>query len=113
MNKKSFAKEFRALANIYIGVESTSPPIDIHDSRPRSIPQEISEAHAALCHALEKHYEVPEDTFILGARKLIRETIPISGAIIGYSDEGLDLAQMVWRQRAQWRYTMVGKGYNF
>lgn len=108
MNKKSFAKEFRALANIYIGVENTSPPSDVVNSRPRSVPQEIVDAHIALCHALAKHYEVPEDTFILGARPIIREAIPISGAIIGYTDEGLTFSDMIWRQRASYRYTMNG-----
>lgn len=108
MSKKSFAKEFKALANIYIGVEDTSPLSDVVGSRPREIPKEVLEPYIALCHALAKHYDVSEDTFIMGARPIIRKAIPISGAVIGYADEGLSFADMIWRQRASYRYTMNG-----
>ena len=92
-----FTKIHKALAKIYIEVEATTNPTDVYDSRPRSVSKEFSEVHATLCHVLEEHYEVEEDTFILGVRKYIREAIPISGCIIGYADEGLSLAQMVTR----------------
>jgi len=59
-----FTKIHKALAKIYIEVEATTNPIDVHDSRPRPVSKEFSKVHATLCHVLEKHYGVAEDTFI-------------------------------------------------
>ena len=92
-----FTHIYKALAEIYIDLESTSKPSDIHDSRPRKLPNELTNSFADFCHALELHYNVEEDSFILGARPLIRKAIPMRGTTLGYTDEGLDLAQMVTR----------------
>lgn len=92
-----FENIHKALAEIYISIEDATPPMDIKDSRPRTIPEEVLTTYVNLCHALEKHHNVEEDTFLLGARPYIRQAIPLQGFIIGYADEGLNLAQMVTR----------------
>lgn len=97
MIKDNFSLIHNALADIYIVVEDTSIPADIRDSRPRIIPEEVKEAYINLAHVLEKHFNVAEDSFIIGARPKIRSTIGLSGFNIGYADEELNLAQMVTR----------------
>ena len=92
-----FTHIYKALAEIYIDLEATANPSDILDSRPRQLPDELTNSFADFCHTLERHYNVEEDSFILGARPLIRNAIPMRGTTIGYTDEGLDLAQMVTR----------------
>jgi hypothetical protein len=92
-----FTHIYKALAEIYIDLEATANPSDILDSRPRQLPDELTKSYADFCHTLERHYNVEEDSFILGARPLIRKAIPMRGTTIGYTDEGLDLAQMVTR----------------
>ena len=94
---KDYISIHKALAEIYISIEANTKPMDIFDSRPRTIPEETLTPYINLCHALEKHYNVEEGSFILGARPYIREAIGLKGAIIGYADEGLDLVQMVTR----------------
>ena len=93
----NFSVIHQALAEIYISIEDTTNPTDIHDSRPRTIPEELLTAYVNLVHALEKHYHVADDSLILGARPYIRKAIGLSGTSIGYPDEGLNLAQMVTR----------------
>ena len=92
-----FTKIHKALARIYIEVENTTNPMDIKDSRPREVSTEITDAYINLAHALERHYNVAENSFVLGARPYIRRAIPLQGFSIGYADEGLNLAQMVTR----------------
>ena len=87
----------KALGYIYVSIEANSKPMDVRDSRPRTIPEEVSTAYVNLIRALEKHYNVEEDSILLGARAYIREAIPLKGFSIGYADEGLSLAQMVTR----------------
>ena len=95
--KFKYSDIYQALADIYISVEATSSPMDVRDSRPRKIPQEVLDAYVNLVKNLEIHHNVPEGSFILGARPYIRKAIGLSGFNIGYADEGLDLAQMVTR----------------
>lgn len=97
MLKDYFPIIHNALADIYISVEDTTNPSDVHDSRPRVLPDEIVEAYVNLAHALEEHFNVAENSFIEGARPKIRRTVGLSGINIGYVDEGLNLAQMVTR----------------
>jgi len=93
----NFSDIHQALAGIYISVEATTNPTDVRDSRPRKIPEEVLDAYVNLVKNLEKHHNVAEGSFILGARPYIRKAIGLSGFNIGYADEGLDLAQMVTR----------------
>ena len=92
-----FTHIYKALAEIYIDLEATANPSDILDSRPTQLPDELTNSFADFCPTLDQHYNVEEDSFILGARPLIRNAIPMRGTTIGYTDEGLDLAQMVTR----------------
>ena len=92
-----FTHIYKALAEIYVDLEATANPSDIHDSRPRQLPAKLTASFVAFCHTLERHYNVEKDSFILGARPLIRNAIPLRGTTLGYTDEGLDLAQMVTR----------------
>tara|TARA_R110000824_G_scaffold140016_1_gene305546 strand:+ start:158 stop:466 length:309 start_codon:yes stop_codon:yes gene_type:complete len=92
-----FTHIHKALAEIYIDLELTANPSDVHDSRPRKLSNELTTSFVDFCHTLERHYNVAEDSFILGARPFIRNAIPLRGVTLGYTDEGLDLAQMVHR----------------
>ena len=97
MLKDYFPIIHNALADIYISVENTTNPSDVHDSRPRAISDEVAEAYLMLAHVLEKHFNVAANSFVEGARPKIRSTVGLSGINIGYVDEGLDLAQMITR----------------
>ena len=97
MLNDNFSTIYNALADIYIAVEATTYPSDIHDSRPRAISDEVAEAYIMLAHVLEKHFNVEANSFVEGARPKIRSTIGLSGINIGYVDEGLNLAQMITR----------------
>ena len=97
MFKDYFPVVHNALADIYIAVEATTNPSDVHDSRPRAISDEVAEAYINLANVLEKHFNVADNSFIEGARPKIRRTIGLSGINIGYADEELNLAQMVTR----------------
>ena len=97
MLKDDFSVIHNALADIYIAVEATTYPSDIHDSRPRAVSDEIAEAYLMLAHVLEKHFSVAVNSFVEGARPKIRSTVGLSGINIGYVDEGLNLAQMITR----------------
>ena len=98
MLKDYFSVIHNALAaDIYIAVEATTYPSDIHDSRPRAVSDEIAEAYLMLAHVLEKHFSVEVNSFVEGARPKIRSTVGLSGFNIGYADEGLDLVQMITR----------------
>ena len=87
MLKDYFPIIHNALADIYISVEDTTNPSDVHDSRPRVLSDEIVEAYVNLAHALEEHFNVAENSFIEGARPKIRRTVGLSGINIGYVDE--------------------------
>ena len=97
MLKDNFPVIHKALADIYIAVEDTSNPSDIHDSRPRNISKDIETAYVNLCTVLDKHFNLAEGSCISGIRPIIRKAIGISGTHIGYADEELTLAQMVTR----------------
>ena len=97
MFKDYFPVVHNALADIYIAVEATTNPSDVHDSRPTAISDEVAEAYLMLAHVLEKHFNVAANSFVEGARPKIRSTVGLSGINIGYVDEGLDLAQMITR----------------
>ena len=92
-----FNQVIKALADIYIAVEETSKPMDIFNSRPRKLPENIDKVYNELVDLLAEHFGESEDALILKIRPLIRQAIPIGGANIGYLDEGLNLAQMVGR----------------
>ena len=97
MYTKEYKQVIKALADIYIAVEETSKPMDIHNSRPRLLPKEVDKPLNDLLDSLAKHFEVSEENLLGNIKPLIRQAIPISGANIGYADEGLSLAQMVGR----------------
>ena len=87
----------KALADIYIAVEETTKPMDVFNSRPRKLPENIDKVNNELVDLLAEHFGESEDTLILQIRPLIRKAIPLGGANIGYADEGLNLAEMCGR----------------
>tara|TARA_R110002020_G_scaffold295917_1_gene511545 strand:+ start:2358 stop:2654 length:297 start_codon:yes stop_codon:yes gene_type:complete len=87
----------KALADIYIAVEETSKPMDIFNSRPRKLPENIDKVYNELVDMLAEHFGESEESLVLQIRPLIRKAIPLGGANIGYADEGLSLAQMCGR----------------
>ena len=92
-----YKQVIRGLADIYIAVEETSKPMDVCNSRPRKLPENIDKVYNELVDLLAEHFEISADNLIGNIRPLIRQAIPIRGANIGYADEGLNLAQMVGR----------------
>ena len=97
MYTKEYKQVIKALADIYIAVEETSKPMDIHNSRPRKLPKKIDKTYNELLDLLAEHFEVSENNLLLNIRLLIRQAIPLGGANIGYADEGLNLAEMCGR----------------
>ena len=57
MLRNKFITIHKALSDIFVAVENTSNPSDIHDSRPRNISDDITDAYINLCTVLDKHFD--------------------------------------------------------
>ena len=91
----------RALIDIYVICEDQAPIKDIHNSRPRALPEDVSNAFETLIAVIAPKYGMTPDQLTKFIRPLLRKRLPQEGTFLGWADEGLDLAQMVGRQHSR------------